>query len=460
MTTMELGAYPRPRGDTGLALRLAATPGPAGTGGGTQWIDDVKRSGVSWLIVPSTLETPPGEALIRGLVARGVEVIVELDCAPIEPFDPEGLRALCRDLARWGARYAALFRHANLASSWRMTEWAPAGHVERFGALLLPALESAAMAGLIPIVGALAPGGHYWDLVFLDRLLVYLARHAREAALDRLGIGYDWPISNRPVGWGRGGPSAWTDVGPYRCPVGSQDHRGFYLFEWYDAAIRHHLGRSLPLFCLASGPSPTVADHPDLPPLDEEARRGQILEVARLAADGRLPDYVFAVGAWPYTPGAAKSLEALYSLLAHDNGATAAEVLRQIVSHPRPAGELSVDPPLGPEPGLPPAAIAHYLYFHAPGGADRPVAWGAQTMLLAALDYIRRLEPTIGFRMEEAAGASWVTLVGSDAGELKALADSLSQPDRRVEVVVATSAPELKRALDRLGPREPIGRPA
>lgn len=559
MTPIELDAYPRPSCDTGLALRLASAADTVGPGGAAQWLDEVTRSSVSWLVVPATVEAPPSEGVIRGLVAHGIEVIVELDRSPIEPFDPGALRTVCRDLARWGARYVALFRHANLASSWRMTEWAAPGLVERFGSVLVPGLEAAARAGMIPLVGALAPGGHYDDRVFVDRLLVYLSRHAKGPTLDRLGLGFDWSISNRPIDWGRGGPSAWPDARPYLCPAGSQDHRGFQVFAWYDATIRKHLGRSLPLFGLAGGASPHVADHPDLPPLDDAGWREQVLAVAHLAASGELPEYVFAVGAWPYTPGAATSVEALYSLLSDETTSSAVAVLRQITpqlsfsqrqreevdveasaergvvissggeKRPNPVallehdvgavdvtsrgGEEAADPvrrflaaarndrsrersvdvadaPFKPRlrspddgnddrsavdratiggtdaagrasgaanrvavasrPEIYSGAIDHYLYLQEPIGEDRPTGWSAQAMFLAALDYIHRLQPTIGFRSDEAREAAWVTLVGASEAELESLADELTRAGRRVELIAAETPGELRRALDRL----------
>lgn len=454
---MDLSAFPHPRGDTGLGLRFGAVPDGAGPGSTTQYLDDVRRSGVSWMVLPASIDALPAEAIVRGLAARGVEVVVEVQSYPIETFDLDLLRSRCRELGRWGVRYIALYRHPNLASSWRMSDWSPSGVVERFGQVLLPALEAVTQAGLVPVIGSLAPGGHYWDLVFLDRLLTYLSRHAREASLDRLAIGYDWPVSNRPVSWGQGGPSTWPKPRPYLCPPGSQDHRGYHIYEWYDAVIRARLGRSLPLLCLSSSASPTVADHPDLPPLDEEGRRGQILEVVRLMANGGLPDYVFAVGAWSYTPGAANSVEALYSRLTDDAAEVAVSVLKQVVSHPRPTIEevpARVEPVVEVETeaalARPEVSIDHYLLIHAPVETDVPIGWSAQTALLASLDYVRRSRATVGFRIEEARQANRVTLVGRDPVDLDTLADDLRLDGCAVDVVAATSAPELRRGLDRL----------
>lgn len=454
---MDLSAFPHPRGDTGLGLRFGAVPDGAGAGSTTQYLDDVQRSGVSWMVLPASIDSLPSETIVRGLVSRGVEVVVELQCYPIEPFDVDLLRGRCRELGRWGVRYIALYRHPNLASSWRMSDWSPSGLVERFGQVLLPGLETVAQSGLIPVIGSLAPGGHYWDLVFLDRLLTFLSRHAREASLDRLAIGYDWPVSNRPVAWGRGGPSSWPKPRPYLCPPGSQDHRGYHIYEWYDAVIRARLGRSLPLLCLSSGVSPTIADHPDLPSLDEEGRRGQILEVVRLMANGGLPDYVFAVGAWSYTPGVANSVEALYSRLTDDAAEVAVTVLKQVVSHPRPVTDDAPHPeplaelPMEPGPARPPVSIDHYLLIHAPVETDVPAGWTAQSALLASIDYVRRYRPTVGFRIEEARRASRVTLIGSDQTDLDLLADDLRLDGCSVDVVAATSALELRRGLERLG---------
>lgn len=450
---LEIGAYPRPRRDTALSFRLAGSSGWTGLDGATHWLEDLTRAGVSWSTVSCSPEAAPSEDLVRGLIGRGIEVIVEVDSYPIAPLDQDRLRRLCRELSLWGVRYVAVHRHANLASSWRMTDWAPLGLVERFGQGLIPSLETVALAGLIPLIGPLAPGGHYWDLAFLDRLLGYLASHARDVVLDRLGLCYQWATSNRPLSWGKGGPEAWPLARPYSCPTGSQDHQGFRIYEWYDQMVRARLGRSLPLLCVESGPSPTLDDHPDLPSLDEDGRRGQVVEVARLAANGGLPEYVFTAGAWPYTPGAANSLGALYALLDADQESAALRVLQQVVSHPRRPAEEPTPAP-HPTPVViaadPDALFDHYLLIRAPVDGDSPFGWSVQSALLGTLDYVRRCQPTIGFRLEEARRAAQVTLVGPSANLLDPIAAELRRDGRRVDVVIGSSPPELKRALERL----------
>lgn len=53
--------------------------------------------------------------------------------------------------------------------------------------------------------------------------------------------------------WGAGGPESWPATLPYYTPDGSQDQRGFRIFDWYNAISRAVLSVELPILILAAG---------------------------------------------------------------------------------------------------------------------------------------------------------------------------------------------------------------
>src|SRR5579883_1081161 len=246
---MRLDQFPRPRGDTGLGFYFCTDASRYDRQSAPYWLRELKDLGASWLVLTSDLERRIPEFFIRELIAAQIEPIIRVDVRPIHPVDRATLADLCRQYAEWGAYYLHVYTEPNLATRWRMEDWAAPGLVERFADILFPAIETVHLAGLFPLVSPLSPGGHYWDLTFLDHLLDLLARDERRHVFERLGLCAHNYASNRPLNWGKGGPERWPRARPYDCPNGSQDHRGFYLFEWYDAIVRDRLGHSIPILC-------------------------------------------------------------------------------------------------------------------------------------------------------------------------------------------------------------------
>ncbi len=122
--------------------------------------------------------------------------------------------------------------------------------------MFIPVAECAVDEGLNPIFPPLEPGGDYWDLSFLQSSLQSLQRRGRFRLLERLGLGAISWVGRKPIEWGKGGPACWPDVKPYFTPVGSEDQKGFRIFDWYMALSKRELGRPLPLLVLRAGSLP------------------------------------------------------------------------------------------------------------------------------------------------------------------------------------------------------------
>jgi hypothetical protein len=77
--------------------------------------------------------------------------------------------------------------------------------------------------------------------------LVSIERRGCFAFLDHLVIGAYAHPGDRPLDWGSGGPECWPAVKPYHTPAGSQDQRGFHIYDWYLAIARAVIGDARPL---------------------------------------------------------------------------------------------------------------------------------------------------------------------------------------------------------------------
>ena len=91
-------------------------------------------------------------------------------------------------------------------------------------------------------------------------------------------------------------------------------------------------------------------------------------------------------------------------------------------------------------------SIRHYLLFWQrsyPG----PLA---REDLVGATDYISRYRPTVGFSVQDARNAEYVTIVGGEAGITAADEQSLRQSGCRVERIAGRSEQETRRMLEDL----------
>ena len=445
---MRIDQFPRPRGDTGIGFHYHGDLHHYDRQSLNFWLDELRDLGASWLVLPSSLDQPVPEYFLRELIAAHVEPVIRVDVWPIGPVDRSRLLEVCRDYASWGVYYLHVYNEPNLATQWRMEEWAAPGLVERFAAMLFPALEAMHQAGLFPLITPLAPGGHYWDLTFLKQLLASLARDDHEHVLDRLGVCIHNYASNRPLAWGKGGPERWPYVRPYNCPSGSQDHRGFCLFEWYDAIVRDQLGRSLPMICGETGLVPGTQNDASFPVADEMLHGQRSVELARMVMDGDVPDYLLNLAFWALAAGDEDPTETHAWYKRDTSTLPAVGAIKQLKKHPRRfSWDDSANRATTGESTRP---IYHYALLQAPGSSpgspDGPARW----LLPAAMEYVAHFRPTVGFSVDEARRASRVTVIGTDPRGVASAEDTLSQAGCLVEGLAVSSENELRAVLGEL----------
>jgi hypothetical protein len=168
---MNLRDYPRPINDTGIGFNFCSDICEYQDEAIRFWIDELSQLGASWLVLPSTLDRPVPVTFLRELITHGIEPVIRVVVRPIRTVDPSAFGELCREYASAGVHYMHLYQEPNLATEWAIVEWNQPNLPKRFAELLLPALGLIANAGLFPLLSPLAPGGHYWDLSFLEQLL-------------------------------------------------------------------------------------------------------------------------------------------------------------------------------------------------------------------------------------------------------------------------------------------------
>jgi len=387
------------------------------------WLPKLEALAASWLTIHTPLNRAIPESFIRQLVQHEIQPILHFHFSPAQPPSLEDFSLLCRSYARWGVQYVVLFDRPNLRENWTAAAWAKPDLVERFLDIFQPMALVAAQADLVPVFPPLEPGGDYWDTAFLRKAFDGLLRRNQTQILDRMAIScYAWS-NGHPLNWGSGGPERWPASRPYDTPKGSEDQRGFRIFDWYLAYSEAVFGEKLPVFALAAGalPSETAMDIPSA----ESPHTTQNLLISRLIMHEKvaldpIPAELMACNFWLLT--AANDHPAASSTWYQPDGTTLPIVnaLKQWVA----THGWSSAPAIQPEP-LPNTSIfnnrpiAHYLLL---ASADLEIVENQKDIFRSL---VKKFHPTIGFSPAEAVHASRVTVLGDRENIPDAILDGL-----------------------------------
>jgi hypothetical protein len=361
------------------------------------WLPELAMLGASWVTLIGSLDRAIPELFVRGLIDSGIEPIIHLRSTPIQRIDPDTLEVLYRSYARWGVHYVVVYDQPNTCAAWGADEWGNPDLINHFVDLLEPVLQLAQANGLTPVFPPLKQGGDYWDTSFLDKALRLMKGRNRETLLHSMVFGIYGFTGDRPIDWGVGGPTRWPEAKPYNTQPGLQDGSGFRAFEWYADVVRRRLGDDHPMLMLAGGARLADSEDPDW-------HTSCNIGIARAMLDRALPPYLLNVNFWLLAGNEEGWQQADGAAL------PAREVLRQDVANraatrkaAAPAETKSNFSPKHVPTSLKP--IYHYLLMPS-------AEWGDW---IAAMDYVRKFQPTCGFSIEEAVYAAHVTILGNES---------------------------------------------
>lgn len=393
------------------------------------WLPLLGELGAHWLTLRATPQRAIPEAFIRGLKQAGIEPIIHIPCA-IGEHNPEELSAILPSYARWGVRFVVVFDRPNMRRSWKLVAWAKSGLVERFLDIALPVLQLERQVGLQPVFPPLEPGGDYWDTAFLEAALGAMARRGKTPLLEDMAISmYSWP-GEHGLDWGAGGPQAWPEARPYHSPEGTQDQRGFRIFDWYSAVAEKTLERTMPMLVLAGGAT-LEGDGSKLGP----SRAVDLnLSIIRALESGDVPPTLlnfnfYHLAAAESTPEAETAWFPPAGKPRPIVGAVC-DFLRRAAKTPASAQSKSME---------------HYVLMAVPRGSPDILQWASVGEFAIAE------RATVGFSAEEARSARKVTIVGDEAVIAKSVEDALRRAGCSVERVMT------QRKSKRSGFRFPLG---
>lgn len=394
------------------------------------WLPVLDSLGAHWLTLRAAPDRAIPEAFIRGLKGAGIEPIVHIPCA-IGEHSPQELSTILPSYARWGVRYAAVFDRPNMQRSWQSSAWARSGLVERFLDIALPVLQLERQVGLQPVFPPLEPGGDYWDTAFLEAALGAIARRGKASLLDDLTLSlYAW-TGDHGLDWGAGGPQAWPEARPYQSAQGTQDQRGFRIFDWYAAIAEKIVERALPMLVVAGG---AIAGADETKLLGPSKDVDLSLSILRALESGDVPSDLLNFN--------------FYLLAAAETAPEAGMAWFPSSSKPRPVVGAMRDflrrAAKNPEAAQS-KAMDHYVLMATPKGPSDIFQWAAIGEFAIAE------RAAVGFSPIEAQMARKVTLVGDERAIPKAVEDGLRRSGCTVERVTT------QRKSKRAGFRFPLG---
>lgn len=217
------------------------------------WLPALSALNVGWLVLKSDRNRAIPEDFLKNLMAAGITPIIEFNLPLKTNFGSRELKLLLQVYAKWGVKYCIFYDRPNQKESWPDNYWAQNDLVDRFLDQYIPLAKFALGEGLIPVFPPLEPGGNYWDTAFLRSCIKNLQRREQNLILENLVLSAYAYTFDQNLNWGKGGPEAWPQSKPYITPQGSQDQKGFRIYEWYQAITNALLQKEVPIILLNTG---------------------------------------------------------------------------------------------------------------------------------------------------------------------------------------------------------------
>ncbi|MBQ4514778.1 MAG: hypothetical protein II969_17425 [Anaerolineaceae bacterium] len=259
------------------------------------WLPKLQAAGTSWLVIyaPDNGEIP--ENFITRLREVRIEPIVVLNYAISEPPSTQIFQQRMAYFHSVGIHMVQFFNRPNMRSSWNAEDWVKPGLVTRFIRRFADYATICVREKVIPLFPLLEPGGDYWDLAFLRSSVKLIKKEFSESLLSNLVFSASGCLNKNPLSWNEAGPAGYPPAAPYA--EGVVDHRGFYLFQWYEEILRKEIGKNVPLLLMDAGLWDASAGIFDVVTRESKQQYLNILNLLQdvtLRTDGKIPSYVLS----------------------------------------------------------------------------------------------------------------------------------------------------------------------
>ena len=259
------------------------------------WLPKLQAAGTSWLIVyaPENSEIP--ENFIIRLRDVRIEPIIVLNYSISEPPSLQIFQQRMAYYHSIGIHMVQFFNRPNMRASWKAEDWIKPGLVSRFVRRFADYANACVQEKIIPLFPLLEPGGDYWDLAFLESSIKQIHREYSDTLLSNLVFTASASLNRHPLTWNEAGPAAFQPAPPYSTDM--VDHRGFYLYLWYEEILKKELGKTVPLLLMNAGMWDTNAGIFDVVTRESKQQYLNILNLLQdvtVRPDSGIPSYVLS----------------------------------------------------------------------------------------------------------------------------------------------------------------------
>ncbi len=259
------------------------------------WLPKLQAAGTSWLVIyaPDNSEIP--ENFIIRLREVRIEPIIVLNYAISEPPSPQIFQQRMAYYHSIGIHMVQFFNRPNMRSSWSAEDWVKPGLVTRFIRKFADYATICVREKVIPLFPLLEPGGDYWDLAFLRSSIKQIRKEFSESLLSNMVFSASACLNKNLLSWNEAGPSGYPPAAPYA--EGVVDHRGFYLFQWYEEILSKEIGKNVPLLLMDAGLWDAKAGIFDVVTRESKQQYLNILNLLQdvtLRSSGKIPSYVLS----------------------------------------------------------------------------------------------------------------------------------------------------------------------
>ncbi len=259
------------------------------------WLPKLQAAGTSWLVIyaPETGEIP--ENFIIRLREARIEPIVVLNDSISEPSALPIFQQRMAYFHSIGIHMVQFFNRPNMKSSWAPEDWIKPDLVRRFVRRYADYANVCIREKVIPLFPLLEPGGDYWDLAFLRTAIKMIRKECSESMLSNMVFSASACLNRHPITWNEAGPSAYPASVPYADA--QVDHRGFYLYSWYEEILKKEIGKSVPLLLMNAGMWDANAGIFDVVTKESKQQYLNILNLLQevnLKGEGKVPSYILS----------------------------------------------------------------------------------------------------------------------------------------------------------------------
>ncbi|MFZ3070339.1 MAG: hypothetical protein WA110_04360 [Anaerolineaceae bacterium] len=374
----------------------------------TLWVPELQSLSAGWLVVKSSTTQAIPEEFIQGLIRGGIQPIIYFDFQVNSNVKPDDLKVILSAYSRWGVKYVVFFKSPNVKSAWIDGTWSQGDLVERFLDRYLPFVRVAEQNGLTPVFPPLQPGGDYWDLSFLKKLLQLVQQRKSLDFSSNLHMAVSAQTFYRPLTWGKGARSKWKSLRPYsKTETGEEDHLGINTWEWYEDLVKSTLNITPKLFLFWFGAASVEKNM-----LDSELSFESLLD---LTGDGTLqenqelslPEEVLGCLFWLLSSSESDNLEK--TAWFDETGKPKQKVVTTYKERLEHTKKEKVEYAVADRLAEWMYPIDHYLLLPS-------YDWGIpESVLDRVRPIIRETRPTIGFSLIEALNARKVTVWNEDS---------------------------------------------